>query len=248
MKGAYISDITYPEAKKLINEETIVILPIGGGSKEHGDHLPMGTDLYVTNKVASLVVERFPALCLPTVPYSYFPAFVDYAGSVSIEAEHVIEYIKDILLSFVRFGVKKFLLLDGGVSTRIPMQILCLKMLTDYGVHVALTNVSGVGKEAELEVCSQKQGGHGDESETSCMLYINEKLVDMSKAVEEYLPSVRGTVSNGVQKVYLPRKMTTPHGINGNSTLATSEKGEKIINAMADDIVAFLEAFKEYRG
>lgn len=247
MKGEFISDLKYPEAKALINSETIVVLPIGGGSKEHGDHLPMGTDLYVTNKVAEMLVERFPVLCLPTLPFSYFPAFVDYAGSVSIEATHVIDFVKDILLSFVRFGVKKFVLLDGGVSTRIPMQILCTTMHNDYGVNVALTNISGLGKETELTVCEQKRGGHGDEGETSCMLYINDKLVDMSKAVEEYLPDVPCATVNGIQKVYLPRKMTTPHGVNGNSTLATRDKGEKIINAMVDDLVAFLEVFRDYK-
>lgn len=247
MEGIFISDISYPEAKERIGPDTIVMLPIGGGSKEHGAHLPMGTDLYVTNKVAEKVVERFPVLCLPTLPYSYFPAFVDYAGSVSIRAEHVIHFVRDILLSFVRFGVKKFVILDGGVSTRIPMQLLCTELHNDCGVLVALTNVSGLGKEVSDAVCRQRKGGHGDEGETSCMLYINDGLVDMSKAVEEYLPEIKGAFANGAQKVFVPKKMTTPHGINGNSTLATKEKGEQIIDAMADDVVTFLEAFREYR-
>jgi len=247
MKGTYIADIPYPKAKELIYSDTIVMLPIGGGSKEHGDHLPMGTDLHVTNKVAELIVEKFPVLCLPTLPYSYFPAFVDFEGSVNVQATHVINFVKDILLSFVRFGVKKFLILDGGVSTQIPMKLLCTAMNNEYGVKVALTNVLGLGKEVENEVCEQQRGGHGDESETSCMLYINDKLVDMRKAVEEYMPILPGTVVNGIDKVYFPSKMTTPTGINGDSTLATYEKGEKIIQAMANDVVAFLEFFKDYK-
>lgn len=37
--------------------------------------------------------------------------------------------------------------------------------------------------------------------------------------------------------------METAHGINGNSTLATAEKGKKILNAMVESICVFLENF-----
>jgi creatinine amidohydrolase/Fe(II)-dependent formamide hydrolase-like protein len=46
-------------------------------------------------------------------------------------------------------------------------------------------------------------------------------------------------MKNGGQKVYFPSRMTTPKGTNGNSTLATAEKGEKILNAMVEDLLYF---------
>jgi creatinine amidohydrolase len=238
-----IQDITFEQARGLINENTIVMLPVGGGSKEHGNHLPMGTDYYVTDWVARKVTADFPLLCLPTLPYAHFPAFVEWKGSVSVEAMNFINFVKDILLSFVRFGVKKFVILDGGISTRPPMIILSTIMNNDYGVKVAVTNVAGLGKEVHDAVCEQERGGHGDEGETSCMLYINDSLVHMDKTVEEYTDVLEGTVRNGVQKVYVPHRMATPTGTNGNSTLATREKGEKILNAMVNDLLTFLQAF-----
>ena len=242
-KGVFLSEITYETAKDLINEKSIVVLPIGGGVKEHGDHMPLGTDYYVTDWVAKKVTENYEVLTLPTLPYAYFPAFRDWKGSVTIEADNFINFVRDILLSYVRFGVKKFLIIDGGVSTHIPLKILSLDMNNKYDVKVAVTNYSGLGVETEKEICTQKQGGHGDEAETSIMLYINEKLVDMGKTVEEYRFSVEGTVKNGVEKVYLPMRMSTQKGTNGNSTLATKEKGEKILLAQVKDILEFLENF-----
>ena len=53
MKGTFIKEITYPECCEQINENTVIVLPIGGGSKEHGSHLPMGTDYYVTDYLAA---------------------------------------------------------------------------------------------------------------------------------------------------------------------------------------------------
>ena len=65
----------------------------------------------------------------------------------------------DIIRSFARHGVKKFLLLDGGVSTHFPMRILSYDMRNELGVYVAVTNIRGLGKEVQLEVCEQEEGG-----------------------------------------------------------------------------------------
>lgn len=241
--GYHISQLTYEQCQHLIHENTVVVLPIGGGSKEHGDHLPMGTDFFVTDYLAQQVTERCDVLTLPTLPYAYFPAFVEWKGSVSIDYQHFIDYVGDILLSFARFGVKKFLILDGGVSTHIPLKLLALTMNNQHNLKVAVSDCTGLGRETERQVCQQKRGGHGDEGETSSMLYLRPELVHMEKAAEEYSASFPASMGEGFQKVYFPNRMCTPHGINGNSTLATAEKGEKILAAQAADLVAFLKEF-----
>lgn len=241
--GKLISELTYYQLKPLINEKTVVVLPIGGGSKEHGGHLPMGTDYFVTDWVARRVTERCDVLTLPTLPYAYFPAFVRWTGSVSIEHRHFTDYVQDILMSYVRFGVKKFLIIDGGVSTHGPLCTLARDMDNACGAKVAVSDITQLARETEEAVCSQKRGGHADESETSTMLYIRPDLVHMDQTVEEYSQAFPGTVVNGHRKIYFSSRMTTPHGANGNSTLATREKGEQILNAMVDGICDFLQSF-----
>ena len=221
--GYFISELTYEELTPLLTEDAVVVLPIGGGAKEHGGHLPMGTDFYVTDWVARQVTERRAVLTLPTLPYAYFPAFVRWNGSVSIEHQNFTNYVRDILMSYVRTGVRKFLIIDGGVSTHPP---LCL-----------------LARDTEEAVCEQKQGGHGDESETSTMLWIREDLVHMDRAVEEYTAFLPGSVVNGRKKVDVPNRMCTPHGTNGNSKLATKEKGQQILEAMVEGICTFLDSY-----
>ena len=209
--GYFISELTYEELAPLLTEEAVVVLPIGGGAKEHGGHLPMGTDFYVTDWVARQVTERRNVLTLPTLPYAYFPAFVRWNGSVSIGHQNFTNYVRDILMSYVRTGVRKFLIIDGG--------------------------------DTEEAVCEQKQGGHGDESETSTMLWIREDLVHMDRTVEEYTAFLPGSVVNGRKKVEVPNRMCTPHGTNGNSKLATREKGQQILEAMVEGICTFLDSY-----
>ena len=132
--GKMISELTYEQLKPLVNENSVVVLPIGGGAKEHGGHLPMGTDFYVTDWGARRVTERCDVLTLPTLPYAYFPAFVEWTGSVSIGHRHFTDYVRDILMSYARFGVRKFLIIDGGVSTHPPLCMLPRGMDSECGV------------------------------------------------------------------------------------------------------------------
>lgn len=241
--GHFISELTYEELDPLLTETSVVLLPIGGGAKEHGNHLPMGTDYFVTDYVAREVTARCDVLTLPILPYAYFPAFVKWKGSVSIEHAHFTDYVRDILMSFIRFGVRKFLIIDGGVSTHPPLCLLARDLDNSHNVKVAVTDIRGLAYETEEELCTQERGGHGDESETSTMLYIREDLVHMEKTVEEYSAVFPNTTANGHTKVYLSGRMCTPHGVNGNSTLATKEKGGKILEAMVESICAFLEEY-----
>lgn len=66
--GYFIKELTYEQLRPLITERSVVVLPIGGGAKEHGNHLPMGTDYFVTDWVANAVTARENVLTLPTLP------------------------------------------------------------------------------------------------------------------------------------------------------------------------------------
>ena len=244
--GVQIKEITYEQVKPLLGARTVVVLPIGGGSKEHGNHLPMGTDYYVTDWLAQEVTKRCDVVTLPTLPYAYFPAFVEWEGSVSISHEHFTAYVEDILMSFYRFGVRKFLIIDGGVSTHPPLVLLSRDMNNKCGAKVAVTNINGLLSEIEEKVCTQKSGGHGDESETSTMLYLREDLVHMDRATEEYTRIFPGSRVNGRTTVDFQNRMVTPCGTNGNSTLATKEKGDAIMHAMLNGICTFLEHFNPW--
>ena len=244
MKGVFIKDLTYPECCERINENSVIVLPIGGGSKEHGSHLPMGTDWYVTEYFAQEVTKECDVITLPTLPYAYFPAFVEWKGSVSVEAEHFINYVQDILLSFVRFGVKKFMIIDGGISTHIPLSILSQTMNNKYHVTVAVTDLTGLAYDIESKVCQQEKGGHADESETSTMFYLHKELVKMEYTTEEYrTPLFPNIFQNGRAVAFVGGGMNSPQGSNGNSTLATEDKGKAILEDMKKKMVLFTEEF-----
>ena len=165
MRGKKLWEYTWDEAELFLNDTAIVVLPIGGGSKEHGRHLPLGTDMMVVNELSERIVRRCDVILLPALNYAYYPAFIHWPGSVSIEADNFRKFTEDIIRSIARFGVRKFLILDGGVSTHYPLTILSYDLHNALGISVAVTDITGLGKETGERVCEQEQGGHADESE-----------------------------------------------------------------------------------
>ena len=246
MKGINLSEITWEEAEEAYKKYSVVMLPIGAGTKEHGKHLPCGTDLLLADELSRRVVEKAPVIALPSLPYAYYPAFVDWPGSVSIQAKRFTDFVTDILKSFHRFGFQKFLILDTGVSTHGPLVVMASDLKDELGIHVAVTNIMGLLADIEEDIAEQEMGGHGDEIETSMILSIKPDLVKMEKAVEEYRkgnPAFRS--KSGKMKISMPGKMDTPNGINGNAKLATVEKGNIILERTAAEIIRFVEYFEE---
>lgn len=244
MKGVRLSELTWQEAAAAVKTHPVAVIPVGAGTKEHGPHLPCGTDLMVVEELARRVVETCPIILMPSLAYGYFPAFIEFPGSVSLQPETFMGVVGDIVRSLARHGTKKFLLLDGGVSTFPPMRTLAMQLHNELGIQVAVTNILGLGAEIEKEISKQVSGGHADEMETSNMLFIRPDLVKMERAVSEVIPAIphaRG--KGGVQKVYVAGRMTTQSGINGDATLAKRDKGEKMLAAMAQDIIDFCNEF-----
>ena len=85
-----LAEITWDDAVERITKDSIIMLPIGGGTKEHGLHLPLGTDLMVTQELANRVFAAVsaPIVLLPPLAYAYYPAFVDW------KAHDIIKFVE----------------------------------------------------------------------------------------------------------------------------------------------------------
>jgi len=106
-------------------------------------------------------------------------------------------------------------------------------------MEMRYTDILKAGAETVKHVEQQEGGTHADEIETSMMLYIREEIVDMEKAVKDYHPRRgRGLTRN-------PDKpgVYSPTGIWGDPTLASKEKGEKVVEATVEYIMNEIREF-----
>jgi creatinine amidohydrolase len=238
-KGILLEDLTWQEAEKVLTPATIVVIPIGAESKEHGPHLKLKNDFLIAEYLKREVMQRSAVVVAPTVNYHYYPAFVEYPGSTTLRIETARDLLADICRSLARYGPRKFYALNTGVSTIRALR-LTADVLAPDGIRFRYTDILKVGEAAEKQVKQEEGGTHADEIETSMLLYIAPETVDMKKAVKDYHPSPKG----GLTRSPTGEGAYSASGIFGDATLATRKKGEVMVHAIVDGIVKEIEALR----
>src|SRR5260221_5917098 len=171
LRGAFLEDLTWLEAKAWFERDPVVVVGIGAIAKEHGHHLPLSTDYRIARALLEGIGSALPVLLAPIVPFGYYPAFRNYPGSQHIESETFIAVVRQLLEGLIRQGVLRIAVLNTGVSTEAPLRILARDLLQAEGIRVAVADIAGLGRKANA-LFEQKVGGHADEHETSLMLAI----------------------------------------------------------------------------
>ena len=240
-ESVWIENLSWMEAEEVLREYAAVMIPLGARTKEHGPHLPLNNDWILAEYLAERVAGEVPVAVMPTLQYGYYPSFLEYPGSVSLGLETFKELVKDICASMAGYGVRKFYVLNTGVSTSRALGP-ALEELREQGIEMKFTDILASGARAEGGVSEQEGGTHADEMETSMMLYIKPEIVDMSKAVKDYDPAGGRGLTRNPENV---GPKYSPTGVFGDATLATMEKGRIAVEAKVRFIVDELRAFIE---
>jgi creatinine amidohydrolase len=241
-KGQRLEALAWPEAEQVLTPETVVVLPVGAASKEHGPHLKLRNDLALADYLTGRVLDSSSVIVAPTLTYHYYPAFLEYPGSTSLTLNTARDMTADVVRTLSAYGPRRFYVLNTGVSTVRALQPAAA-LLAAEGVLMRYTNLSLHFDRAAKGLTEQEGGTHADEIETSMMLYIDPSSVDMAKAVKDYTPST-GTGRLNRQPGGTGTYSRT--GIWGDPTRATREKGrifvEALVAGILDDIAALRSA------
>ncbi|MBN1207695.1 MAG: creatininase family protein [Myxococcaceae bacterium] len=237
-RGVLLEQLIWQQAEKVLTPETVVVIALGAQAKEHGPHLPLANDWNMAEYLKQRVLQGSDVVIAPTINYSYYPAFVEYPGSTSLRLETARDVIVDICRGLARFGPRRFYVLNTGISTLRALRPAA-ELLAADGITLHFTNLLHATSEVEKEVQQQAGGTHADELETSMMLYIAPKTVDMARAVKDYHPG-KGPFS----RTPTDAGIYSESGVYGDATLATRAKGKRVVEALVSAILADIEALR----
>jgi creatinine amidohydrolase len=239
-RGLRLGDITWQQAASVVRPDTVVVVPLGAGSTEHGPHLKLGNDAIIADYLTQRLIDESDVVVMPSLSYHYFPGFLEYPGSISLTLNTARSLTTEAVASIARYGPRRFYVLNTGVSTSRALEEAA-RALRLQGILLTYTDFAGEVERASARVRQEEGGTHADEIETSMLLYIDPAAVDMRRAVKEF------TASTG--SLLLTRRRGAPgifseSGVWGDPTRATRDKGRIVVDGIVSAVLGDVERLR----
>ncbi|HQK22774.1 MAG TPA: creatininase family protein [Candidatus Latescibacteria bacterium] len=253
------TEMTAPALADL-SPDHVLLLPLGS-CEQHGQHLPVFTDTFITTAIADSVEERIPrrVVQLPTLWLGASHHHRLFAGALSLSESVYMTVLTGILECLADGPVcapghaKRILLLNGHGGNVYPGQAalseFAWKFRSRPDLIAAFASYWTLSDDAIKTVPMETPAlTHSCEYETSLMLAIKGELVDMSKAKAgnlhwqhtRFTPDASRPSKVGVAAPFHAR---SSNGALGHPELSSEEKGKQLLDVIVHDTIAFIEEF-----
>lgn len=242
-------ELTAPDFARAVNEaQGVCLLPMGVIEK-HGDHLPIGTDVLAAREFARRAVQLEPAVIFPSYCFGQIFEGKPFPGTIAIRHELQLALLDNVCDEIARNGLRKIILLNGHGGNEAFLQYFIRTQQErprDYVVYLA--SLGGyyydvVNSPEWKEQMVSPFDAHGGETETSYLLALCPELVKMEAV------SAPGNPLDRLR--HLPGLLTGvnwyasyPEHYAGDATHATAEKGEYLLNGLAQRVADLIRAVK----
>ena len=248
--GAYLGDLTWPEAETRIKAAPLVVLAFAPAAKEHGPHLPLNADAKVAEYLCARAVEALPVVIAPPISHGWLPAFRAFPGTEVSDPVVFIRYVESVARSLIRAGARRIVFLNTSISKAggLPLSIVARDLRADSGVPTLVVSWDDLENDAYRALQTQERGGHADEIETSIHLFLQPALVRMDRAVTDYGRSAPPGYP-GYEPGLFSRDRDDPAysdtGVYGDPKRATAEKGRQALAILTGEWLKALRGFSE---
>ncbi|MBI4546007.1 MAG: creatininase family protein [Gemmatimonadetes bacterium] len=223
-----LDELSWIDVAAHLARDPRLIMPVGA-LEQHGAHLPLGSNVLIARRLAMDLSREFAVLRAPTLYYGVnVRTERAFAGTASLHKKTLHRTLNELLARWEEHGVLEFILVTAH---RHDPHLEALASLLTERARVRVVEAWDV----DIADLLEKQPGplHGDEAETSVMLYLYPELVRMDRARDFELPpqEFRRYLRGG-----LPVPPPGGAGAVGYPSAASAAKGERIYQRILDAI------------
>jgi len=243
-----ISEMTWPELKKVAEEKETIILP-AGSNENNGPHLPLSLDSIVAYEISLKLAKETGLPVAPLIPWGNSSLFARYPGTIVIRSEILSEIIIDICRSLARHGFKRFLVLTPHLPNIWAFNIAG-ETLRREGYLVITVDWWRLQNKLCADLAEGKSFpmGHASELATSLLFALRPDLIRLDQMKAE-TPSNPFYLKHGadypVLFLYNDMKQLSECGVIGDPSKASREKGEEIIKRCMKYLVELCQDFQK---
>ena len=239
----FFAYLTWQQIHHMTNKENTVIIQPIGAIEQHGYHLPLVVDAAISEgvlgKAFSLLTSEIPAFALPTLFYGKSNEHEGFPGTISLSAQTLLSLLTEMATSIYKAGFRKLILMNSHGGQPQVMEIVARDLhekFPDLAVFPFFTwRVPNITNELLTEK-EQELGIHAGDAETSLMLALLPEQVKMDLAIKEYprdlAPNSLLSMEGKLPFAWLTKDLSTS-GVMGDATVASTEKGDRILNSLA---------------
>ncbi|HYG36236.1 MAG TPA: creatininase family protein [Clostridia bacterium] len=158
------------------------LLPMGILEK-HGPHLPIGTDLLQVREMCLRAASQEYAVVFPSFYFGQINEARHQPGAIAYSHDLIWKLLQETCDELARNGFRKIVLVNGHGGNNDWVRYFCISQLEkkrDYCLYLVDPWAGGEVYEAiKSKLKSTMPGGHADETETSMIMALNPKLVDL---------------------------------------------------------------------
>ena len=251
----YFPYLTWTDIDSMPDKENVVIIQPIGAIEQHGPHLPIAVDAAISLGVLGKAFEKLntnvPAFALPCLYYGKSNEHWSFPGTITLSATTLLTLIQEIAESLYRSGFRKLVLMNSHGGQPQVMEIAARdihQQYPDFLVFPFFTwrvphNAAELFSGYELEY-----GIHAGDVETSIMLSLLPEQVKIEQAVREYpqgLPENSLLTMEGKLPFAWLTKELTKSGVMGDATNASKEKGDRLLESVANGWVqAIIDVYR----
>ncbi len=236
-----------------LRDQAVAVLPVAA-TEQHGPHLPTSVDSTLVDGVVAAALPHLaadlPVLVLPTQTVGYSPEHIRFPGTLTLSSSTLIALWTELGAGVARAGIKKLVLFNSHGGQVSMMDIVARELRTTHGMIVYSSswyNLPMGDAIHELFPAEEHRFGvHAGDIETSMMLALAPKRVDMEQARNFHSSSQDRAaqypiLGNGKSaKLGWQMQDYNVQGAAGNAAAATAAKGRALLDAAGAQLARML--------
>jgi len=249
--------LTWTDIQSMPDKENVVIIQPVGAIEQHGPHLPIIVDsaiaVSVLGKALAKLDPTVPAYALPPLYYGKSNEHWHFPGTITLSAQTLLAVLVEMAESIYRSGFRKLVLLNAHGGQPQVMEIASRDIHQKYEDFLVFPLFTWRVPHIAKELLSPKElefGIHAGDAETSLLLSILPEQVKMERAVAEYphgLPEDSLLSMEGKLPFAWVTRDLTQSGVLGDATVATREKGDRLLESVSDGWVQVIQDIYKFR-
>ena len=221
----------------------VALLPVGS-LEQHGPHLPLVTDTVIACTVAAALADAHPVRVLPPLTLSCSHEHAAWPGTVSISARTLHAVVTDVADSLRRSGTPRLVLVNGHGGNHVLANVVqesggAMALFPQAHEWEAARSAAGMATDNDTDM-------HAGELETSVLLHAHPEMVGPEAAGADHVAGPRDHMPTLGLAPY------TPTGVVGRPSLATADKGGRLLAALVAAFTGHLAALQrpheQYQG